>query len=250
MVSPRQLPSGPARAPRLVSRAPEGYHPGEDTQAEGSAHMHFRVLQVGPLRANCYVLGSEQAGEALIVDPGGDAETILAALEGAGLRARWIVLTHTHFDHVLAAPAVRLATGAALAVGAAEADVLANPPALMRAAAPPGTLQPMEADRLLHQGEMLEVGELTVEVLETPGHSAGGISLYVAAEGLVITGDALFRETVGRSDLPGGDEAQLLGAIRTRLLTLPDDTVVYPGHGPASTIGHEKTHNPWLRTDG
>ena len=209
--------------------------------------MILRTLAVGQLDTNCYLVACERTHEGLVIDPGADAEEILNALTTLEVRVGQIVLTHYHFDHVLAADALRRATGASLAIHESEAALLTKPPALFRFFAPQ-TPQGLVADRLLRDGDRLNVGDLCVEVLHTPGHSPGGISLWIDSEGVVFSGDTLFREGLGRTDFPGGDQELLLHSIRERLLALPEETIVYPGHGPATTIGYERQHNPWLRS--
>ena len=206
--------------------------------------LRIRTLVVGMLETGCYLLSDEASKEAIVIDPGGDAEAILAAIREGGLAVRLIVDTHGHFDHVLANGALREATGAPIAVGRLDAPLLVEPVALLGLAmgGPPSP----PADRLLDGGDELALGPHRLRVLATPGHSPGGISLYAAEARAVFTGDALFRYGIGRTDLPGGDLETLERSIRTQLFTLPDDTVVYPGHGPASTIGQEKQRNPFL----
>jgi len=206
--------------------------------------MIIRTLEVGALRTNCYLVVAEPSRQAVVIDPGGNADVILAALRELEATVRLIPLTHFHFDHIMAAPEVRRATGAPLAIHEAEATLLAQPPALFRFAYPdtPG----LTADRLLRDGDELTFGEVTLQVLHTPGHSPGGVSFYCAGEGVVFCGDVLFAEGVGRTDFPGSSGEQLVRSVRERLFALPDDTVVYPGHGPATTIGHERRSNPWV----
>jgi len=206
--------------------------------------MILRALAVGPLATNCYILGGEEDRRGLVIDPGDEAERIAAEIVAEGLCVQAILLTHSHFDHVLAADALRAATGAPIAIHTAEADWLAHPPAPLRAYVDPWPA--FSADRTLADGDVLEVGALTVRVLHTPGHSPGGASYWVAGEGVVFCGDALFREGIGRTDLPGGDGETLAQSIRERLFTLPEETIAYPGHGPSTTIGHERRRNPWL----
>jgi glyoxylase-like metal-dependent hydrolase (beta-lactamase superfamily II) len=205
--------------------------------------MLLRTLPVGRIRANCYVLVCERTRAALVIDPGDDLETIQAALASLNAQVSLIALTHYHFDHVLAADGLRRASGAQIAIHRADAALLAKPPALFRFL--PGATVSVAADRLLEEGDKLAVGDLTLEVLATPGHTPGGVSFWLAAERLVFTGDTLFREGVGRTDFPGSDSELLLRSIRERLFALPDATLVYPGHGPQTTIGHERLHNPW-----
>lgn len=206
--------------------------------------MIVRTLEVGMLRTNCYLVASQSSREAAVIDPGGDPALILGTLEELEATTRWILLTHFHFDHIMATPELIRETGAPLAIHEAEARLLAKPPALFRFARPdvPG----LTADRLLRDGDTVTVGEVTLEVLHTPGHSPGGVSFYAAGAGIVFCGDALFAEGVGRTDFPGSSAEQLVRSIRERLFVLPDDTVVYPGHGPSTTIGHERRANPWV----
>ncbi|MCD6520829.1 MAG: MBL fold metallo-hydrolase [Anaerolineae bacterium] len=211
--------------------------------------MILRRLIVGRLHTNCYIVGCEETKEALVIDPGGDAPVILEAIRELKVAVPYIVLTHFHFDHVLAADPVRTQTEALLAIHEAEAELLANPPVLFRLFSPQG-LHGIIADRLLHEGDVLQVGRLEVHVLHTPGHSPGSISLWLPQEKVVFCGDLLFREGVGRVDFPGGDQQALLQSIREKLFSLPYDTVVYPGHGPETVISHERHHNPWVGDGG
>jgi glyoxylase-like metal-dependent hydrolase (beta-lactamase superfamily II) len=207
--------------------------------------MILRTLSVGQLASNCYLVGCERTRQGMVIDPGADAPVIQRAIQELDLQIVLIALTHYHFDHIEAAEAVRAGTGAPLAIHAKEADLLQDPPALFRFFQP--RIPTLQADRLLYDNETLAIGDLEVTVLHTPGHSPGGISLHIAAEQAVLTGDALFREGIGRTDFPGGDMAALEASIRTRLYTLGDKTRVYPGHGPETTIGWEKRHNPFVR---
>lgn len=203
-----------------------------------------RTLVVGPLQTNCYLVSCEETREALVVDPGGDAQRILRAVKDGGLAVRLIVDTHAHFDHVAGNQAIHQATGAPIAIHRLDAQDLTQPVSLFGLsfggpASPP-------ADRLLEDGEEIAVGQERLQVLLTPGHTPGGISLYDASAPLVLSGDALFCQGIGRTDLPGGDFQVLMASIRTRLLTMPDETIVYPGHGPATTIGEERASNPFV----
>lgn len=208
--------------------------------------MILRTLAVGALQTNCYLLGCERTREAAVIDPGDEAGRILAEAEALGLRIGWILLTHFHFDHALGALGVQRATGATLAIHAEDAPLLHRPPAFLRAFGPAAPAD-LAVDRTLQDGDLLTVGDLTLEVLHTPGHSPGGVSFWLREEKAVFSGDALFRQGLGRTDFPGCSHQTLLESIASRLLTLPDETAVYPGHGPATTIGHERRHNPWLR---
>ena len=205
--------------------------------------MLFRSLAVGPLRTNCYVMACERARQAFVVDPGGDAERILETLQHLDATLVLIALTHYHFDHVLAADALRSATAAPIAIGRGEAAALKHPPVLFRFYQEERVS--LTADRLLDDRDLLTVGDLSVQVLATPGHSPAGVSYWVESESVVCSGDALLRESVGRVDFVGGDADALLHSIREVLFALPDETLVYPGHGPSTTIGHERRNNPW-----
>ena len=205
------------------------------------------TLVVGPLQTNCYLVGCERTRQAMIIDPGADADKIMAAVVRLGLKVTQIVLTHSHFDHILAVDPVRSETGAVVAIHEHEAEHLTQPPTLFRFFAP-NIPEGLVADRLLHDHDLLSVGDLKARVIHTPGHSPGGVSLYVASEGVVFCGDSLFRDGVGRTDFPGSSHHLLVRSIRERLFALPDETTVYPGHGPQTTIGRERRHNPWIGT--
>lgn len=208
--------------------------------------MVLETLVLGELAVNCYIAGCSETKDALVIDPGSDAPAILRRLETLGLRARVIVLTHGHWDHAGAAAALGKATGAELFCHHAEAALLGDPRANLSAFFSRET-SPAVPDRLLSDGDTVRVGRLSFTVLHTPGHTPGGLCLY--GEGLVFTGDTLFAGGVGRTDLPGGDFRVLLASIREKLLPLDDDTRVYPGHGPSTTIGDERRENPYLATE-
>jgi len=205
--------------------------------------MILETVVVGPLMVNCYILGCEETREGVVVDPGGDADKILSVVSNHGLTILQIVNTHGHFDHVGANQALMNAFGVGLSIHEldapmlAHADITALKYGLKAENSPPPTV-------LLRDGDSITFGKCSLKVLHTPGHTLGGCSLY--GEGVVITGDTLFAESVGRTDFPGGSSATLLTSIREKLLTLSDETIVYPGHGPATTIGHERIHNPYL----
>ncbi len=206
--------------------------------------MILETLTVGPFQENCYVIGDGATGA--IVDPGDEATRIALAVEQTGLEIGQILLTHAHIDHVGAV--------------AALADEYACP-VLMHAEAEPMLEQlPTQAmmmglrfgkvpavDRHVEDEEILQVGNLRLESLYTPGHAPGHLAFYAESEGLVLSGDALFAGSVGRTDLFGGDMELLVRSINERLMTLPDETRVYPGHGPRTTIGNERAYNPFLR---
>jgi hydroxyacylglutathione hydrolase len=202
-----------------------------------------RTLAVGELATNCHIVGSETTLEAIVIDPGGDADRILAELRRLHLRVTLIVDTHGHFDHTLANGSLKEATGAPLRIHQADAEMLTDPMKGLSFWA--GNSKPgPAADGYLRDGDVVCAGEVRLEVLHTPGHSPGSISLSTA--GALFSGDALFQGSIGRTDFPGGDYQTLIRSIRTRLLTLPDETKVYTGHGPNTTIGEERRGNPFL----
>jgi len=205
------------------------------------------TLVVGALQTNCYLVGCERTRQGMIIDPGADPEKIMDAVNRLGVEVSQIVLTHSHFDHVLAVEPVRSMTGAVVAIHEREAEHLTHPPTLFRFL-PPNISGGFAADRLLCDQDVLSVGDLKARVIHTPGHSPGGVSLYMASEGVVFCGDSLFRDGMGRTDFPGSSCQALVSSIRVRLFALPDETIVYPGHGPHTTIGRERRYNPWVGT--
>ena len=205
--------------------------------------MILESLPTGPLQVNCYLVGCEESRSAAVVDPGGNVEDILKLLEGLRLKVAMVINTHGHFDHIGGNKGLIEATRASLLIHQADAPLLGK--AATHAANFGLRAEPSPApDRELLGGELLQLGELNLKVLHTPGHTPGGICLYV--EDQLIVGDTLFAGSVGRTDLPGGDHQALINSIKSRLLVLPDATLVHPGHGPATTIGREKLYNPFL----
>jgi hydroxyacylglutathione hydrolase len=203
------------------------------------------TLPVGMIQTNCYLVGCEETREGVVIDPGGHPQRILAEVERHGLTIKYVLNTHAHFDHTDANKAIVEATGAPLALHPLERPLLqaSGGAALFGLQADPSPPPELE----LHDGDELEVGTLRFQVFHTPGHTPGHVCFYESAEGVLFDGDVLFYRGIGRTDLPGGSWQQLMGSIQRVLFALPDETVVYSGHGPATTIGDEKQHNPWLR---
>lgn len=206
--------------------------------------MIIEKLEVGPFASNCYIVGAESNKEGMIIDPGAEANKILGKVEDLGLEIKFIVLTHAHIDHIGALKEVKDATDAEFAVHTDDAKSLQmKPPAYVAPFFPPKN--PPPPDRLLKGGDSIDIGDLRFLVLHTPGHSPGCICLL--GEGVVFSGDTLFNFGIGRTDFPGGSYSQIMDSIHTKLMILPDNTIVYPGHGPDTTIGTERRGNPFLR---
>ena len=204
--------------------------------------MTLRTLCLGELDTNCYVLWDENRN-AMVIDPADEADKILMLIEDEGLSVVAVVLSHVHFDHLLAAEAVCAATGAPLWVGRGDEDALSDPVRNLSGVfqmCPPVHLK---ADRLLCDGDVLSVGDLLFTVLETPGHTPGCICLM--GEGVLFAGDTLFYDSIGRVDFPGSDIPAMLASLR-RLASLPADLQVYSGHGPSTTVGREVRRNPYM----
>jgi hydroxyacylglutathione hydrolase len=203
------------------------------------------TLPVGLIQTNCYVVGCEQTREGVVIDPGGNPERILAVVERHSLAIKYVLNTHAHFDHTDANGALVEATGAPLAIHPRELPLLQRSGGAALFGLQAGSSPPPDLE--LHDGDELQVGTLCFQVLHTPGHTPGHVCFYEPEEGVLFDGDVLFARGIGRTDLPGGNWQQLMHSIHDVLFALPDETVVYSGHGPATTIGEEKRLNPWLR---
>jgi len=208
--------------------------------------MIVKMLAVGAFAANCYIVGSSATNEGMIIDPGAEADAILGTVQQTGLSVSMIVITHAHIDHVGALREVQEKTHAQFAIHESEKGLLLSAPMRMLTSLGISPVKsPPRPDRLLKDGECIEVGDLQFEVLHTPGHSSGGICL--SGHGVVFSGDTLFNLGIGRTDFPGCSHERLIKSIREKLMVLPDETIVYPGHGPATTIGDERRANPFLQ---
>ena len=208
--------------------------------------MIHEILPVGPLQCNCSVIGDETSREAIVIDPGDDIGQILALIKKHNLEVKQIVITHAHIDHVGGAMKLRASTGAPILLNQNDYALLKM---LDMQAAWIGMRNPgkVEIDHSLGQADTVRAGSLSAQVLHTPGHTEGSICLYFPAENKLIAGDTLFAGSIGRTDLPGGSYEKILHSIHDRVLALPDETIVVPGHGPLTTIGEERESNPFLQ---
>ncbi len=204
------------------------------------------ILPVGLLQCNCSIFGDEQAHDAFVVDPGDEIENITEVLDRHQLKVKAIVITHAHIDHVAGAHKLRALTGAPVYMNERDRELLNAldvQASWLGVDTPPST----EVDSAAQDGAVLRLGQADFHVIETPGHTQGSVCLWIPQENKLVAGDTLFRDSVGRTDLPGGNTRQLLSSIKTRLLDLPDDATVVPGHGANTTIGREKERNLFLR---
>lgn len=205
--------------------------------------MIIKELVVGPLMANCFIFGCEETKEAVVIDPGGDADRILFSLADSGLNVKYIINTHGHFDHVAANGKIKDATGADILIHPLDASMLGS---ISTNAAIFGISveNSPPCDQTIEEGDTVSFGKITLKVLHTPGHTPGGISLYT--DKIVFVGDTLFAGSIGRTDFPGGDFNTLISSIRTKLFKMEDDVRVFSGHGPETSIGSEKRFNPFV----
>ena len=209
--------------------------------------MILRMLVVGPIQANCYVLGCERTKEAAVIDPGGDVDKILMTLAKDKLRCVYIINTHGHFDHTGDNKRLKEVTGAKLVIHRADAPMILD----QRSS---GSVWGMEVedspppDVYVEERNVITFGDISLQVLHTPGHSPGGISLL--SNKMIFVGDTLFAGSIGRTDLPGGDYETLIRNVKEKIFPLGDDVVIYPGHGPKTTVGREKRSNPFFASGG
>jgi hydroxyacylglutathione hydrolase len=208
--------------------------------------MIHEILPVGPLQCNCSVIGDEASREAMVIDPGDDIEDVLALIRKHNLTVKQIVITHAHIDHVGGAAKLRAATGAPILLNQNDYDLLKmlDVQATWIGMPSPGKV---EIDQSVAQADKVKAGSLAANVIHTPGHTEGSICLYFPAQRKLIAGDTLFAGSIGRTDLPGGSFDKIIRSIHEKVLSLPDDTVVVPGHGPLTTIGEERQSNPFLK---
>jgi hydroxyacylglutathione hydrolase len=207
--------------------------------------MIHEILTVGPLQCNCSVLGDEATREAMVIDPGDDIEDVLDLVRKHNLKVKQIVITHAHIDHVGGAMKLRAATGAPILLNQNDYALLKmlDVQAAWIGMANPGRV---EIDHSIGESDTVGAGPLQATVMHTPGHTEGSVCLYFPAEQKLIAGDILFAGSIGRTDLPGGSFDKIMDSLREKVLALPDETIVVPGHGPLTTIGEERESNPFL----
>jgi hydroxyacylglutathione hydrolase len=208
--------------------------------------MIHKIFPVGPLQCNCSILGDEKTHEAMVIDPGDQVEGILEILRQEKLTLKQIVITHAHIDHVGGAMKLKAATGAPILMNQNDSALLKmlDMQATWVGMESPGEVQ---IDESVSHGRVLKIGEITSQVIDTPGHTEGSICIYFPAEQKLIAGDTLFAGSIGRTDLPGGSMEKIMRSLHNQVLALPDETEVTPGHGPNTTIGDEREMNPFLQ---
>ncbi len=206
---------------------------------------HVTTLEVGAFLVNCYLYGDDVTGDAVIIDPGDEADRIIEAVTRRSLAPRAILLTHGHLDHIGAVAALKDEYGIPLLIGRGE-EVLLNNPVANGSAAFGSPMTAPSADRLLADDDLVVFGAIALRVLATPGHSPAGICYLDEANGWLFCGDTLFKQSIGRTDLYGASLEELMKSIQTRILSLPDSVTCFPGHGPRTTVGAERVNNPFL----
>jgi hydroxyacylglutathione hydrolase len=206
--------------------------------------IEFRTLVVGPLETNCYVIWDARSHEAAIIDPGGDKVAISDCVASNHLRVKYVLLTHGHPDHCFVAGDVAHEYGAEIAMHSADIEQIEGGLALAELFYDVSSFTRFSPSRLLEDGDVLTLGDSVIEVIHTPGHSPGGLCFVTDAG--VFCGDTVFAGSIGRTDFPGGSHAEIIGSINAKLLSMKDETPLYPGHGPSTTVGRERATNPFL----
>jgi hydroxyacylglutathione hydrolase len=209
--------------------------------------MIFESFVVGMLQTNCYLLGDEETRRAVVIDPGGDSKKIAERLKNLNLELSSILNTHAHFDHVMEAWLLRKQAGGEIIMSAVDEPLLTNRMVGMSAVlSNAGDVNACTIDRYVKEGDEIQVGSLCFDVIETPGHTPGHVSFHLSAAKMLFVGDTLFAGSIGRTDFPGGSYEQLIRSVREKIFPLPGDTMVYPGHGPGTTVEIEKRSNPFF----
>lgn len=211
--------------------------------ADRREHMEIVILTVGPVQTNCYLVNAEGSRECVVIDPGDEAEKIYEQIKKKGLECKGILLTHGHFDHISGVAELVSLTGAKTYAYEGERELMMD--VRMNGGSMIGIEVAIQPEILLRDNQMLEIAGLEFKVIHTPGHTSGGCCFYEAREKSLFAGDTIFMESIGRTDLPTGNGRQLLESIREKVLTLPEDVRIYPGHGPETTVGYEKQNNPY-----
>lgn len=209
----------------------------------------FEKLTVGALQTNCYIIGNAEGRDAVVIDPGGEGTRILSRLGKLGLNLAAILLTHAHFDHIMAAWTLKAQLGGKIYLHPGEQEVLLQSIFGLGARFRPEVrpVSPDQVDCRLSGGDRLRFGRIRIEVIDTPGHTPGHVSFYLEEPGMIFSGDTIFAGSIGRTDFPGGSFDALINSVRTRIFPLPDKTIIHPGHGSQTSVGREKASNPFFR---
>lgn len=205
--------------------------------------MKIIELTVGPVQTNCYILAKEEGSSCVVVDPGEEAEKIADQITKNGWKCEAILLTHGHFDHITGTGRLCELTGAKVYANEAERDLLSDP--VLNCSGMAGHAVAIEPEYFLRDGQKIEIAGITFQMIATPGHTSGGCCYYVEEEQILFSGDTVFMESVGRTDLPTGNMQRLIDSVRERIFILPDAVKIYPGHGPETSVGYEKQNNPY-----